>query len=157
MRYAFSILFAVLFVGLVAFVIVHNHHPADFQTLHFTETAELGNTVGTTTISLAIADTPVEQETGLSNQPSLAPDHGLLFVFNTPSTYGFWMKEMNFPLDIMWLDASYHIVYVQKDFLPSTYPMVAYPTIPAQFVLEVPAGFTTTHQISDGSLLTISK
>jgi uncharacterized membrane protein (UPF0127 family) len=87
-----------------------------------------------------ISDTPALQELGLSYRTSIAPDFAMLFVFDTPSTYQFWMKDMNFPLDIIWLNASKHIVYIQKNLSPNTYPQSYGPSTPAQYVIEVASG-----------------
>lgn len=47
--------------------------------------------------------TPDEQELGLSNRESLPADHGMYFVFDNTAERTFWMKNMKFPLDIIWI------------------------------------------------------
>lgn len=149
----YLVFFALVLVIFVVFKIFYHATPADFQILHFDTLAALDGTP----LSLAIADTPHAEETGLSNQLSLQPNQGLLFVFDHPNMYGFWMKEMKFPIDVMWFDDSYKVVTIQKDFLPSSYPTISYPTASSTYVLEVPAGFADVHDIHIGSELGFTK
>lgn len=96
---------------------------------------------------VAIARTVAARERGLSGRKGLAPDEGMLFIFDAADTYGFWMKEMLFPIDILWLNGS-RIVDISTD-LPPSVPgdrlPVFYPRVPADRVLEVPAGFAKVH------------
>ncbi len=52
---------------------------------------------------LEIADTPLKRARGLAYRPALMEDEGMLFIFETPMIQRFWMKGMNFPIDILWL------------------------------------------------------
>jgi uncharacterized membrane protein (UPF0127 family) len=106
-------------------------------------------------ISLEIADTPSLQEHGLSDRLSLPEDHGMLFVFPTPGLYGFWMKDMHFSLDIIYLDNNFRIISLFKNVATSTYPAVLKPTGPSQYVLEVNAGFSDTNHLTEGQVLDI--
>jgi uncharacterized membrane protein (UPF0127 family) len=96
--------------------------------------------LGGKTFIMDIADTPVLQTQGLSGRTALSNDAGMIFVFSTPGEYGFWMKDMNFPLDIVWISPDSHIIFMEKSLATSTYPQVYYPTSPAQYVLEISAG-----------------
>jgi uncharacterized membrane protein (UPF0127 family) len=96
------------------------------------------------TINLVIASTSVEQEFGLGDRASLASTSGMFFVFEKPDDYGFWMKGMEFSLDIIWLDQNFKIIHIEQDLSPSTYPQVFYPGSPAKYVIEVNAG-TAAH------------
>lgn len=89
---------------------------------------------------------------GLSDRPILAENSGLFFIFPYSDTHGIWMKEMNFPIDIIWLDENYQIVAVKENAAPDSYPEVFKPTTPALYVLEVPAGFVQKHKISVGAM-----
>jgi uncharacterized membrane protein (UPF0127 family) len=108
-------------------------------------------TIGTATVVLEIADTPEALHRGLSGRNSLAEDHGLLFVFPTPDRYGFWMPDMHFAIDIIWLDDKLRVVYIKNDATPDTYPEVFKPDTPARYVLEVPAGYAASHGIVVGT------
>ena len=87
-----------------------------------------------------VADTNFLLEKGLSGHIPLYDNGGMLFIFKTPEKYGFWMKDMNFPIDIIWIDKDSKIVYIEKFVLPSTYPKVFYPETDSLYVLEINAG-----------------
>ena len=91
------------------------------------------------TFHVAIADTDELQQKGLSGHDPLGEDGGMLFVFDRPAAYGFWMKDMNFPIDIVWLNADKKVLTVDAAVDPSTYPSIYYPPSPAKYVLEVGA------------------
>jgi hypothetical protein len=65
----------------------------------------------------------------------------MLFVFDKEGYYGFWMKEMNFPIDIAWLDKDKKITLIEKNVLPETYPQIFNPKSKNLYVLETKAGF----------------
>ena len=55
------------------------------------------------TINVEVSVTEAEKERGLGYRKSLAPDAGMLFVYETHDRYGYWMKGMEFPLDYIWI------------------------------------------------------
>ena len=104
-------------------------------------------------LSVRIADTPKTQAQGLSGTDSLPDDQGMLFVFPQDGTYQFWMKDMKYALDILWLDDAGHIVYIKENLSPDTYPASFGPTAPARYVLEVNAGFVAAHNVQLGDIV----
>jgi uncharacterized membrane protein (UPF0127 family) len=108
-------------------------------------------TIGDTKIAVEIADTEATRTRGLSGRASLAENTGLLFIFNRADYYGFWMEEMNFPIDIIWLDNNWRVVDITINALPQNFPTTYQPRAPARYVLEVNAGFITTHHITIGT------
>lgn len=105
-------------------------------------------------LHVEIASTPQAQQRGLSGRDPLAPNHGMLFDFNSEGegTYGFWMIDMKFPLDIIWFNAQRHVVYIQQNLPPCT-PQgcpIFTPPVNALYVLEVNAGFVQAHNVSIG-------
>lgn len=109
-------------------------------------------------VHVEVADTEDKREQGLSGRAGLQEGSGMLFVFDVPGKYGFWMKDMNFPIDIIFIDASGTVVSVVRDASPESYhlqpPQVFYPDLPAQYVLEVPAGFVASRAIGVGERVT---
>jgi uncharacterized membrane protein (UPF0127 family) len=101
-------------------------------------------------IPVTIADTAATREQGLSDTSSLPANTGMLFKFDTPSTYGFWMKDMNYPLDMIWFDSSFKVVDITVDATPASYPAIFYPKQPVLYVLEVNADFSTAHSMHIG-------
>lgn len=110
-------------------------------------------TLGSWTLNVEIADTPEKQEKGLSGRDSLDENAGMLFVFqdNAP---GFWMKDMKFPLDFIWINAGGEIVEILPNIDPSTYPQVYEPLEPVKYVLEVNAGAAEANGLAVGDTLT---
>ena len=111
--------------------------------------------IGSTTVEVEVADTKEKREKGLSGRDSLEGGHGMLFVFNTEGIYPFWMKNMKFPLDIIWIDSSYRVVGVTSDVRPESYPETFSPNKPAKYVLEVKSGFARENNIKVGSLVSL--
>jgi len=112
---------------------------------------------GTTQIAVSIADTTTEREQGLSGTAELPTGAGKLFVFEQPGTYGFWMKDMNYSIDIIWLDEYINIISITEYVSPETYPEVFYPNSPIVYALEVPAGFSTAKGLKRGQSFTFQK
>lgn len=108
--------------------------------------------LGSSEIEVSVADTPVLQERGLSGRKSLASNEGMFFEFPEPTKVGFWMKDMLFPIDIIWFDENRRIVDVWKNASPISYPQVVAPRVNAQYVIEVPDGFFDAHQLKFGDL-----
>ena len=71
-------------------------------------------------IPVEIARTKTEQERGLSGRESLPPGTGMLFIYNQPDYRSFWMKEMNFPLDFIWIKEG-KIVAITKNITPQDF------------------------------------
>ncbi len=109
--------------------------------------------IGNKTISVEIAQTEAERTKGLSGRKNLSPDSGMLFIFDKPDFYQFWMKDMNFPLDIVWLDKNYQVVDLTENLLPSSYPATVTSLKLAQFVLEMASGSIEGLQIKVGDRL----
>ena len=90
-------------------------------------------------ISARVADTDNTRKLGLSYFNSLPDGQGMLFVFPQVGTYSFWMKDMNFALDIIWVDENFEIIDRILNALPSSYPKTFTPSGPARYVIELPA------------------
>ncbi len=116
---------------------------------------KVGVSLGDAVIVADLALTEAEQTQGLSGRESLAPNEGMLFLFEKPARYSFWMKDMLFPLDIIWLDEGGRVVFIKKNMPPSTDPEVLTPTNAALYVLEVPAGTADINHIDIGSHMTV--
>ena len=111
-------------------------------------------TISGVVLSVELATTPAQKQKGLSGRDSLPPDHGMLFVFDTEGYWSFWMNDMRFPLDIIWFNSSRQAVFFEQGLQPcrpETCPTFT-PSAKAMYVLEVNAGFVTTHDISPGDM-----
>jgi uncharacterized membrane protein (UPF0127 family) len=101
-------------------------------------------------IQALIADDYCKKTLGLSGKNDLDAYEGMLFLFNTSGTYPFWMKDMKFPLDIIWISSDFSVVGIEKSLSPDTYPEIFGKNYTAQYVLELPAGFADANDIKVG-------
>lgn len=104
-----------------------------------------------------VVNTPETRGRGLSGREQLGKDEGMWFVFDHPARYGFWMKDMNFPIDIIWLDDRYRVVHIEANVSPNTYPKSFTPDEESLYVLEVAAGRAEVAGITEGATLTFSQ
>lgn len=109
--------------------------------------------LGDKTFNVDVAETKYFLEKGLSGRDGLGTDEGMFFIFKKPSNYGFWMKDMKFPIDIIWIGQDFRIVHIEKSVFPNTYPKVFYPNAPSQYVLEVSAGQSEALNLKNGDLV----
>lgn len=103
--------------------------------------------------TVLVAHTNELRTQGLSDTLSIAPYAGMLFVFSTDSFYSIWMKDMNYPIDILWLDSMYRVVHIEAQADPAEFPRTYVSDVPARYVLELPAGNAVERGIYIGSQL----
>jgi uncharacterized membrane protein (UPF0127 family) len=83
---------------------------------------------------------------------NLANNQGMLFVYQDEGRHTFWMKNMRFPLDIIWIDSNKRVVDIYEFALPcKEFCKTISPQSAAKFILEVNAGFVRKHQIKIGN------
>lgn len=98
---------------------------------------------------LYVADDPQKREKGLSNVTSLADNQGMIFIFDKPDYYSFWMKDMRFPLDFIFIkDAK--IIDLLENIPPQTYPKTFTSKMPADKVIELNSGIIKNLKIKIG-------
>lgn len=95
---------------------------------------------GQAVITAQAAKTPAEFSLGLGGRQCIGQNQGMLFEFNRPGRYAFWMKGMRFPIDMVWISADKKVVYAKPYVSPDTYPQAYASPQPAQYVLEMAAG-----------------
>ncbi len=106
-------------------------------------------------IHAEVADTPAQRASGLMFRDRLAPDRGMLFVFEEAGEWSFWMKNTTIALDILWLGPDKRIVYIEEN-IPGCRqdPCPEYkPNKDAWYVLEVPAGTVKREKLAKGMKL----
>jgi len=111
-------------------------------------------TVGDSSFKVELATTLETRTRGLSNRAALPQNNGMLFAFNKPGTYGFWMKDMKFPLDIIWI-ADRKVAGFEKNVQPAgNNPKNTYfPPTPVTEVLEINAGLVDSLGIKAGDVV----
>ena len=103
-----------------------------------------------TDIEVEVVKTAKERVLGLSGRSTLKENQGMLFVFDETSQHGMWMKDMNFPIDIVWLASDFKIVSLEKNVLPQTWPKIYKSNTPSLYVLELNAGWLKKHNVKVG-------
>lgn len=102
-----------------------------------------------------VADTPAKRASGLMFRDRLAPDKGMLFVFEEAGEWRFWMKNTKIALDILWLGPDKQIVYIEEN-VPGCRqdPCPEYKSNKeALYVLELPAGTVKREKLAKGMKL----
>jgi len=138
-------------------------------------TAEI--TVNSRTATVLLADTELKRIRGLSGRSEIGAD-GMLFLFPREDFHGLWMKEMLFPLDLIWLserksqtdadiprtvadnkkkERELEVVDIEESVAPETFPEVFYPREKARYVLEADAGFAQENRVTVGSILLLKR
>jgi len=107
--------------------------------------------IGDSVVIVEVARNYEARAGGLSGRGSLPENTGMLFVFEEPGNYSFWMKDMKFPIDIIWLDKNKKVVYITENAKPISYPERFQTPEPAQYVLEVNGGWAREHGIEAGN------
>ncbi|HEY6405220.1 MAG TPA: DUF192 domain-containing protein [Nitrososphaeraceae archaeon] len=101
-----------------------------------------------------VAITDEDQIKGLSIRDQMNENEGMLFVYGEPSRQSFWMKDMKFPIDIIWLNGTGSVVHVEENLKPCV-PSLECPSFSpnenAQYVLETVAGFAQKHHLKIGT------
>ncbi len=113
--------------------------------------------LGGETFDVMVARTKEEQERGLSGLSGLKDGEAMVFPYEVPDYYGFWMKDMMFPIDIVWLDGNLRVVSIERSVAPETYPKIFFPSAPARFVAEFSAGTIDRLGVSMGDFFDIEK
>ena len=121
-----------------------------------------------TAVTLEIADTEPKRNRGLMFRETLAEQHGMLFVFERPGFYPFWMQNCRIALDILWLDDKFTVVSMAESVppcrLPNCDPPCASGACPsyapaqgttARYVVEVSAGFSRRHGVRAGQTIAV--
>lgn len=111
-------------------------------------------------LQVQIADTKPLQARGLMFQEKLPYDQGMLFIFDDDNTRSMWMLNMQFALDIIWLDANGQVVHIEKDAQPcksaiETATCTFTTGNNAKYILEVTSGFVDKYNITENSKLEI--
>lgn len=105
-------------------------------------------------IILEVVDDRASRQLGLSGRAGIADDAGMLFVFDAESVQNcFWMKDMNFAIDMLWMDAHKQVVTISEQVGPETYPRSFCPSSDAKYGLEIGAGRASELGIVEGAKL----
>lgn len=139
-QYKLIVILFLLVAGFLIFNIYRHPDPRGISSV----------SIGDTEVNVELAITAAKQEVGLGGRTSLDPKSGMLFVFSKPARYYFWMKGMNFPIDIIWITEDMTISYIKADAKPEDYLATFGPDTNSKYVLEVVSGFAAKHKVKVG-------
>lgn len=115
--------------------------------------------IGDVALELEVARTTIERQEGLSNRDSLPENRGMLFIFDKPDYYSFWMKNMKFPIDIIFINGE-RVVTIHKNVKPQAAVSNSLPLYgskePADKVLEINAFKSDDLDIKEGDTISLS-
>lgn len=101
-------------------------------------------------LKVEVADTDEKRTTGLSWRESMEDDEGMLFVFQTPNVYFFWMKDMLFPIDIIWINEDKMVIDIDHNVSPDSYPDTFFPGDHVKYVVEANANWSEKNGVNIG-------
>jgi len=118
---------------LISYKFFISKHPASQQLLVIK--------IGQAQFQVEVAQTGEQRQVGLSNRESLSQNQGMLFIYEQPQQVAFWMKDMNFGLDFVWIKEN-QVIAINKNVQPEDYqpPQVLQPEERVDMVLEINAG-----------------
>lgn len=142
----------VLFGIVVAFLLKSSDPFADFKHVSKVQVQIAGKV-----IDAWYSDTETLRAQGLSDLPGLPENGGMFFAFEKNDFHGFWMRNMLFPIDIIWIGEDFKVVHIEKNVSPDSYPTIFFPKRLARSVLEVSAGFTDKTGLKIGAPIRVLK
>lgn len=114
--------------------------------------------VGSDTRYLALADTTEKQNTGLSNINNISKKEGMLFIFNTDQRFPFWMKDVKFNLDMIFMDKEMKVNHIFRNTPPcgNDECSLYVSPYPYRYVIELKGGEVEKLGIKVGDVLKIT-
>ncbi len=114
--------------------------------------------IGSRQFSGIVSDSFLKRMIGLMYRSAIAEDECMLFIFNEEARLGIWMKNMNFPIDVIWLDSDMRIVSMVEGIQPchriicKTY----YPEAKSKYIIELKSGSIEKNRISKATKISIA-
>ncbi len=154
-----------IFICVSYFLLTKNNPPSNSSVDSLTFKSQIRNDakikIADNEVTVQIAKLPEEKSRGLSGKTKLKEYEGMIFVFPTKTYPSFWMKDMNFPIDIIWISDDV-IVHIDQN-VPNPTPKQSdaslplyKPPKPIDYVLEVNAGFTQKYGVKIGDIVEIN-
>lgn len=110
--------------------------------------------IGDQKVMVEIADSPLARARGLSKHAPLEENQGMLFIFLKSDRHQFWMKDMKFPIDIVWVNEGRVVDIAPGVQVSVTTDLPVYtPRLPASSALELKAGFVERHGVKIGDAI----
>jgi uncharacterized membrane protein (UPF0127 family) len=113
--------------------------------------------VGNVAVQASVADTLSSRIKGLSDTPYLPDNVVKLFAFGVAGSHSIWMKDMQYALDIIWVDQHGAIIHFEEAVSPASFPKSFGSPTPAWFVIEANTGFVAANDIKIGDEVIIPR
>jgi hypothetical protein len=113
--------------------------------------------IGKKQLTAILADSFIKKMIGLMFRSGLDPDTVMLFDFGYSNRHGIWMRNMRFPIDILWVSESLKVIDFAEGVTPSSGSKVNRPSAEARYVIEAESGFTSRNNIEKGEVVKIKK
>lgn len=153
------LVFGLLIVIIVVVFIMQNGKYANLFSFSTATTHQSTITIDNQTFNILIAKTEKDKEIGLSKRSELPDNMGMIFPFDTPGFYAFWMKDMQFPLDIIYIHGDKIVTIINNLQNPTpkndTWQIVK-PTQESDLVLEINAGLSKKYNFQVGDMVKLS-
>lgn len=152
MKKYISIFIAIFFIATCVFLIANNKNnqetKEEIKVKNYTF-LKLKNGF----LKMEIVNDIESRNLGLSGRKGMREDEGMLFVFDKVGNYPFWMKDMNFSIDIIWLDENKKIVFIKENATPESFPTSFGGEEESLYVIEALSGFVKEHNLEIGDTL----
>lgn len=142
-------------VILLVMIVAYSRYSGPVIEYFFVHSDEQTIYVNRAAFSVSVAADRESRRQGLSGVTGLPEYGGKLFIFETSGKHGIWMKDMLFPIDVLWFDEQFTLIHVEQNMTPESYPAVFAPPTDARFVLEVNAYTAEALNLSVGNTLTL--
>ncbi len=109
-----------------------------------------------TQLDIEIAASDYEVQTGLMYRESMAENQGMLFIFPNVAVHSFYMKNTEFPLDLLFIDESLKVASISENAQPLDETGLS-SQVPIQYVLEINAGLTQKWNIQVGDSIAYNR
>ena len=109
-----------------------------------------------TSLNIEIAESDYETQTGLMYRKSMETNQGMLFIFPDVAMHSFYMKNTEFPLDIIFVNEDLKIASIQKNAEPFNESGLS-SKVPVKYVLEVNAGLSDTWSLEVGDIISFQR
>lgn len=107
--------------------------------------------VGDETFKVQLAVTEEQRARGLSGVTEMDDNEAMLFVYRENQIAHIWMKDMQIPIDVVWLDDEKRVIYIVTHLKPESYPATYGPDKPVKYLIEFPAGAVERTNIRMGT------
>jgi uncharacterized protein len=104
-------------------------------------------------VEAEVADTPEKLLFGLAFRDELPPNGAMLYIFEENGLHRVRTREYRFPIDILWVDESHHVVHLLEHAEPCAKdpcPMYGPPPEPARYVIQAESGFIKKAAVATG-------